>query len=107
MKIARRRFLHLAGRAAAVAVLSVTLSGDGAWSQAARTIKLVVPFPPGGPTDTLARILGEEIGRLQGATMVIENRLGAEGVIGTEAVSRAARDGNTLLISTGISFVVN
>jgi tripartite-type tricarboxylate transporter receptor subunit TctC len=76
MKFHRRRFLHLAGVAAAVAVLSVTVSGHGAWSQTARTIKVVVAVQPGGSTDFLARVLGEEIGRAQGPTMVIENRPG-------------------------------
>jgi tripartite-type tricarboxylate transporter receptor subunit TctC len=79
--------------AAAVAVLSVTLSGHGAWSQAARTIKIVVPYPPGGPADTLARLMAEQIGRAQGPTVVIENRPGADTVIGTEAVARTAPDG--------------
>ena len=100
MKFHRRRFLHLVGVAAAVAVLSVTVTGHGAWSQTARTIKVVVPVQPGGGTDFLARVLGEEIGRAQGQTMVIENRPGAGTVIGTEAASRAAPDGNTLLINT-------
>jgi tripartite-type tricarboxylate transporter receptor subunit TctC len=100
MKLPHRRFLHLAWVAAAVAVLSVTVTGHGAWSQTARTIKVVVPFPPGGGADFLARVLGEEIGRAQGPTMVIENRPGAGSIIGTEAVSHAAPDGNTLLINT-------
>jgi tripartite-type tricarboxylate transporter receptor subunit TctC len=106
MKHPRRRFLRLAGVAAAVTVLSLTLSGHGAWSQTARTIKVVVPVQPGGGTDFLARVLGEEIGRAQGQTMVIENRPGASQIIGTEAVSRAAPDGNTLLINTP-TFVTN
>jgi tripartite-type tricarboxylate transporter receptor subunit TctC len=100
----RRPFLQFVGTFVAAVV---TLFDRAAWSQTARTIKLIVPFPAGCPADTLARVVSEEIGRLQGATIVVENRSGAEGVIGTEAVSRAARDGNTLLINTGISFVVN
>jgi tripartite-type tricarboxylate transporter receptor subunit TctC len=91
---------------APVAVILATLSGHNAWSQTARTIKIVVPFPPGGPTDILARVLAEQIGSAQGPTMVIENRPGAGSVIGTEAVSRAAPDGNTLLI-VAPTFVAN
>jgi len=106
MKLPRRRLLHLAGVAAAVAVLSVTVTGHGAWSQTARTIKVVVSVQPGGGTDFLARVLAEQIGRAQGPTMVIENRPGAGSIIGIEAVSRAAPDGNTLLINTP-TFVVN
>jgi tripartite-type tricarboxylate transporter receptor subunit TctC len=63
MKFPRRRFLHLVGLAAAVAVLSITLSGHGAWSQTARTIKVVVPFSPGGVVDFVARVLAEQVGR--------------------------------------------
>ena len=106
MKFHRRRFLHLAGVAAAVAVLSVTVTGHGAWSQTARTIKVVVSVQPGGGTDFLARVLAEQIGRAQGPTMVIENRPGAGSIIGIEAVSRAVPDGNTLLINTP-TLVVN
>jgi tripartite-type tricarboxylate transporter receptor subunit TctC len=106
MKFHRRRFLHLVGVAAAVAVLSVTVTGHGAWSQTARTIKVVVPVQPGGSNDFLARVLGEEIGRAQGPTMVIENRPGAGSIIGTEAVSHAAPDGNSLLI-TSPTVVIN
>lgn len=106
MKFARRRFPHLAKVAAALAVLAVTLAGHGAQSQTLKTVKIVVPFPPGGAADTLARLLAEQISRAQGLTMVVENRPGAGSVIGTEAVSRAAPDGNTVLIM-GASFVIN
>jgi tripartite-type tricarboxylate transporter receptor subunit TctC len=99
MKLPRRRFLHLVGLAAAVAVLSITLSSHGAWSQTARTIKVVVPFSPGGLVDFVARVFAEQVGRAQGQTVLIENRPGAGGAIGAEAVSRAAPDGNTLLMA--------
>jgi len=68
-----------------------------ATSQTGRTIKLVVPAPAGGAGDILARQLAERIGQAHGVSMVIENRPGAGTVIGTEAVARAAPDGNTLL----------
>jgi tripartite-type tricarboxylate transporter receptor subunit TctC len=67
---------------------------------------VVVSVQPGGGADFLARVLGEEIGRMQGPTMVIENRPGAGSIIGTEAVSHAAPDGNTLLIISP-TFVMN
>src|SRR6266699_3418214 len=104
MKLPRRQFLHLAAGAAALAMPFVGLISDGAWSQATRTIKIVVPFPPGGVLDILARVLAEQIGRAQGTTMIVENRPGAGGVIGTEAVSRATPDGNTLLVNSS-SFI--
>jgi tripartite-type tricarboxylate transporter receptor subunit TctC len=98
----RRQFPHLEALAAAVIVLSVTLSGHAVWSQTSRTIKIVVPFVAGGVADTLARLLAEQIGRTQGPTVVIENRPGAGSVIGTEAVARASPDGNTVLLTSAI-----
>jgi len=67
---------------------------------AARTIRIIVPSAVGGGADTLARLLADEIGRTQGVTVVVENRPGASNTIGTEAVARAAPDGNTLLVAT-------
>ena len=103
MKRPRRQFLLLAASAAALTAIAA-LSDHGAWSQT-RTIKIVVPFAPGGPVDIVARVLAEQVGRAQGPTIVIENRPGAGTIIGTEAASRAAPDGNTLLISTN-TFVI-
>jgi tripartite-type tricarboxylate transporter receptor subunit TctC len=93
----RPQFLQFA-RASFFIVL-VTLFSNVAWSQTARTIKIVAPASPGGVLDTVARLLGAEIGRAQGLTVLIENRTGAGGAIGADAVSRAAPDGNTLLIT--------
>jgi tripartite-type tricarboxylate transporter receptor subunit TctC len=88
------------------AAISLVALDQAAWSQATRTIKIVVPTPPGGVADIAARLLAEQIGRAQSLTIVIENRPGAEQVIGTEAVARAAPDGNTLEI-TPVTFVLN
>jgi tripartite-type tricarboxylate transporter receptor subunit TctC len=85
--------------AACFSIIALTLWSHGAWPQAARTIKIVVPVPPGASTDFVARLMAEQIGRAQGVTMVVENRPGASGMIGTEAVSRAAPDGTTLLMT--------
>jgi tripartite-type tricarboxylate transporter receptor subunit TctC len=106
MKFSRRQCLHLAVGAAAVSVVfGVLFSSDSAWSQA-RTIKLVVPYPPGGAVDVVARLLAEKIGKASGSTMVVEDRPGAVSVIGTEAASRAAPNGNTLLIASSAFVVV-
>jgi tripartite-type tricarboxylate transporter receptor subunit TctC len=102
----RRKFLFGSLATAAVTILA-TLSGHAAWSQTTKPIKLVVPYPPGGFGDILARLLAEQIGRARGPTMVIENRAGAATVIGTEAVAYAASDGNTLLITGNSSFLIN
>jgi tripartite-type tricarboxylate transporter receptor subunit TctC len=86
---------------------AVFLSGLGASASAqTKTIKLIVPYPPGGTADIVARLLGDQIGRAQGPTIVIENRPGANTIIGTEAGARAAPDGNTLLINSP-EFVIN
>jgi tripartite-type tricarboxylate transporter receptor subunit TctC len=61
-------------------------------------IKIVVPFPAGGPVDVMARLLADQIGTAQKATTIVENRPGAGAAIGTEAVARAQPDGHTLLI---------
>jgi tripartite-type tricarboxylate transporter receptor subunit TctC len=85
--------------AACCTFVALAMSTPGAWSQSGRTIRLVVPVPPGASTDAVARLMAEQIGRAQGVTIVVENRPGASGMIGTEAVSRAAPDGNTLLMT--------
>ncbi len=77
----------------------LALAGAPAWSQAGQTIRLVVPYPPGGGIDVLARILVDEIGRTQGQSIVVENRPGAGTEIGTEVVARATPDGRTLLFN--------
>ena len=100
MKISRCKFLSLA----AIAVMS--FSSSRAWSQSTNIVKLIVPFPAGGGLDILARLLAEQIGRTHGPSIVVENRPGAGTVIGTEAASRAAPDGNTLLFNTP-NFVIS
>src|SRR4051794_41743818 len=84
---------------ACCAAVVLALSGQSAWPQSARTIHLIVPVPPGASTDAVARLVAEQISRAQGVTIVVENRPGASGMIGTEAVSRAAPDGTTLLMT--------
>src|SRR5262249_24522958 len=85
LKRPRRVSLYLC----APGTLSILLGLSGAWSQTARTVKIVVPYPPGRPADILARILADQISRTEGVTLLTENRPGASAVIGTEAVSRA------------------
>jgi tripartite-type tricarboxylate transporter receptor subunit TctC len=97
MKLPRRKILPLAG--AVAAVILVILCGHVAWSQGSRPIKIIVPASPGGGADTAARLLGEQISRAQGQTVLIEDRPGAGGVIAAEAVSHAAPDGNTVLMA--------
>jgi tripartite-type tricarboxylate transporter receptor subunit TctC len=96
MQALLRQYLRLG----VTAVIAALLSAGAAWPQSGRTIKLVVPVAPGGPSDTLARLLADEVAKTQGVTIVVENRPGAGSVIGTEAVAHAPPDGNTLLLAT-------
>ena len=80
-------------------LLAAGLAASGAQSQITAPTRILVGAPAGGSTDTLARSLAQELGRLLGKVVVVENRLGAGGNIAAEAVARAAPDGNTLLMS--------
>jgi tripartite-type tricarboxylate transporter receptor subunit TctC len=80
-----------------------------AWTQPypAKPVRMVVPFPPGGATDILARVVGQKLGEYMGQPVVIENRGGAGGNIGAELVAKSAPDGYTVLFSTSGVIVVN
>lgn len=108
MKLPRLRPVHLARAGGAALFMACgLLSGMvDASSQAKRAIKIIVPYPAGGAADTLVRALADSIGRAQDLTIVIEDRPGATGDIGTEIASRAAPDGKTLLV-VGNPFVMN
>ena len=72
-----------------------------------RPIHIIVPFPPGGPTDILSRIVGKEMTASWGQTVVIENRPGADTTIGAEVVAKADPDGYTLLAAMDSTMVLN
>jgi tripartite-type tricarboxylate transporter receptor subunit TctC len=82
-----------------VAVLSLLLS-QTAVAFPDKAVKIIVAFPPGGGTDIVARLLGARLAELWGQGVVIENRAGASGTIGTEAAARAEADGHTLFMAT-------
>jgi tripartite-type tricarboxylate transporter receptor subunit TctC len=103
MKCPRRQFLHLAAGAAALPALSRIA---GAQTYPARPVRIIVPFPAGQATDTIARLLGQSLSERLGQSFVIENRTGAGGNIATEVVVRAAPDGYTLLL-LGLSHAMN
>jgi tripartite-type tricarboxylate transporter receptor subunit TctC len=97
MKFVRREFLQFAGGAAAAAALPRL---EAAESYPARPVHIVAGFSAGGGVDITARLIGQWLGERLGQNFIVENRPGAGGNIGTEAVVRAAPDGYTLLLST-------
>jgi tripartite-type tricarboxylate transporter receptor subunit TctC len=102
MKRPRRRFLHLvAGAAALPAVSRIAM----AQAYPTRPVRLIVPLPPGTSNDITARVIGQWLSERLGQPFVIENRPGAGGNIGTEAVVRAPPDGYTLLSTGSISAI--
>src|SRR4029078_2631880 len=78
----------------ALVALGVGVAPFAGWSQAARTIKIVIAVQPGGTIDTLSRVLADHVGKTNGATLIVESRPGAGGIIAAETVARAAPDGN-------------
>ena len=72
-----------------------------------RTITVVVPYPPGGPIDTLARLIAQEAAADLGQTIVVENRPGGSGIIGSQAVARAEPDGHMLVLGTNQTHATN
>jgi tripartite-type tricarboxylate transporter receptor subunit TctC len=102
MKLPRRRFLRLAAGAAALPVISRLASAQ---TYPTRPVRWIVPYPPGGATDILARLLGQWLSERLGQSFIIDNRPGAGSNIGTEAVVRAPPDGHTFLVCDTTSAV--
>ena len=102
MKLPRRHFLHLAAGAAALPALSRITWAQGYPS---RPVRVIVPFAAGGGVDIIARLMGQWLSERLGQPFVIENRPGAGGNIGTEAVVRAPADGYTLLLITAANAI--
>jgi tripartite-type tricarboxylate transporter receptor subunit TctC len=94
---------------ALAAALSLLLLPATGWAQEFPTkpIKLIVPFPPGGPNDIIARVVGQRMSELVKQPIIIENRSGQAGVLGTDAVAKAAPDGYTIGITSASSLVIN
>ena len=97
----KRRALHGFGLALFALAPALALA-----QSAAKPLRLVVPFPAGGATDLLARSLAQRLGAGLGATVVVDNRAGAGGSLGSAEVAKAAADGNTLLLATSSTHAI-
>lgn len=108
MQITRRTGIALAitlSLAAVSALHNSAIASKDAYPS--KPVTFVVPFPPGGPTDAMARLLANELGKELGQTVVVDNKTGAGGNIGASAVARAAPDGYTIMFGTSGPLAIN
>ena len=104
-KLDRRRFIATGAAVAAMPLLARGAAAQAPWPS--RQVRMLCSYPAGGQTDLLARAFGEFISRQVGQTVVIENKAGAAGSIGTAEVARSAPDGYTILCSISTTYVMN
>jgi tripartite-type tricarboxylate transporter receptor subunit TctC len=96
MKLQRRQFLRLAASAASLPIMSIIARAQ---TYPAKSVRIIVNLAPGGGTDFVARLIGGFVSRGIGQQVIIENRVGAGGLVGAEAVANSMPDGYTLLAS--------
>lgn len=101
----RRHFLQLGLAGGLASTLSGPAFAANDWPQ--RPIKVIVPYPAGGQTDIIARTYGEYLTRHLQQPVVVENKAGASGIVGTTEIKRAAPDGHSLLLTIGSSLINN
>ena len=102
MKLPRRKFLHLAAAAAALPAMSrIARAQAYPW----RPVRIIVPYPPGGGTDIIGRLIGQWLSERLGQPIIVDNRPGAGGNIGTEIGVRAPPDGYTLLMALSLNAI--
>src|SRR3954454_3839224 len=103
MGVTRRQIMA----ALAGGVASLRIARAAAQAYPARTIKLIVPYPAGGTTDLLGRLVADQLKNGVGATVVVENKPGAGTTLGAEQVARSEPDGYTLLMATSTTLAIN
>jgi tripartite-type tricarboxylate transporter receptor subunit TctC len=96
----RRHVLQMLGSSLALGTLPV-------WAQEfpSRPVKVIIPFPPGGPTDVLGRIVAQKLSERLGQSFVIDNKPGASGMIGADMVAKSQADGYTLLVNASLHVI--
>ncbi|HXF66537.1 MAG TPA: tripartite tricarboxylate transporter substrate binding protein [Burkholderiales bacterium] len=105
-KVGNRAALRLGAAALGLLALACALQTAQAQAYPARPIRLIVPFPPGGGNDIVGRIVAQHLAEALGVPVVVDNRGGAGGTIGTDIAAKSAPDGHTLLVNN-ISLAVN
>ena len=106
-------FLSIFAMVSALALLPAgsaraqTPSGDAAQAWPTKPLRFIVPYPPGGPLDTMARLLAEKVRPALGQQVIVENKSGAGGNIGADIVAKAAPDGNTLVMGAVATHAIN
>ncbi len=105
----RRSLLELAASLPILAGASLLLAAPAAIAQGfpSKTVRLVVPFPPGNASDVAARALADKLGQRIGQTVIVENKAGAAGAVGAEFVAKSAPDGHTLMITSLSPIVIS
>jgi tripartite-type tricarboxylate transporter receptor subunit TctC len=101
----RRRWLTSGAALATGLLVAPTLRAQAAWP--ARPVRIIVPFPPGGATDIMGRLVAEKLGARLGQPVVVENKAGAGGILGTDTVAKAAPDGYTFTVGLSTSLLIN
>src|SRR5271156_132434 len=107
-----RGFIRLVGGGLFMALTSLPTAAQSPVDAAAksfpsRPVRMIVPFPPGGPTDLMARLYGQKLAEQWGQPVVVENRAGGNSAIGAELVAKSAPDGYTLLSAMDTTLVLN
>ena len=101
------RLLHATTFALTALLVSTATQAADAYPQPGKPIRFIVPYPPGGPTDLMARILAPEMQKRLGVPVLIDNRAGAGGNLGTDQVAKSPPDGHTLLLAASGPMAVN